>query len=222
MISTNVCPEIIFLMGRTFYEVKIKLCALGSSASMSAMMPPPVFTSKPISDMNNMFTKLQTSTEPPTSKPAPSLIEKQPALALTETQPPTFKPAPTFAQSQQPKPSFEPKIHSETGEPDSTDAPKEFKTNKPMTNLFGMKPTATITPVPDVLKTSNIPVTVKPVERQEKSKENVPKSDEAKEQKTDKKELTPLGAQTANKGSVFGSENDSSPSSKFFSYFSLY
>lgn len=56
-------------------------------------------------------------------------------------------------------------------------------------------------------------VNLKPVDRTEKSKENVPKGDDAKEQKADKK---PLGAQTANKGFASGlAANKSSPFSKF-------
>lgn len=76
--------------------------------------------------------------------------------------------------------------------------------------------------MPDVLKTTATnqeKITVKPIDKlPEKSKENVPKPDDAKAQ-NNKKEVKLLGAQTANKSLVFGLDasaaNNSSPSSKF-------
>lgn len=129
---------------------------------------------------------------------------------------PTFEaktaPKPIEKTKQEPKPN----IQSETGEPEPNAPPKtESKPTKPMTNLFAMKPTAVTTPIPDVLKTtSQENATIKPIDKlPEKSKENVPKVEEIQTQK-EKKEVKPLGAQTANKV-VFGS-NNSTPSKCLF------
>ncbi|XP_022830696.1 nuclear pore complex protein Nup214-like [Spodoptera litura] len=205
-----------------------KICSPSSfssttTAPTSAPAPTPAFTSKPIADINNMFSKFQPPTlaqdnkqtlasEPkPQSlvpEPKPQPLVAQPKLPSLTAEPKPFAPKPESTSI------FASPKSSETGEPETDSKPAVVKSstiNKPLTNLFQLK-TSTPAPspiVPDVIKTTTeVKADAKPAEK-EKSKENVPQNVEnkiaPKPVSENKEAPKPLTAQTANRTSIFGS-----------------
>lgn len=165
-----------------------------------------------------MFSKFQPQTFVQDSKPQAFAPEPKTQAFTTEPKLPAFAPDPKpFAPENKLSTSiFGSPKSSETGEPeaDGKTAAVKTKTDKPLTNLFGLK-SSTPAPspiVPDVVKTTTQPPAKtesapKPVEK-EKSKENVPQKVEPKVvQKPvaeNKEAPKPLAVQTGNKTSISG------------------
>lgn len=195
-----------------------KICSptsfsLTTTAATSTPAPTPAFTSKPIADINNMFSKFQPPTLAQDNKQTASVPKTQPLVAEPKLPPQTAEPKP-FAQKPESTSIFASPKSSETGEPETDSKPAVVKSstiNKPLTNLFQLK-TSTPAPspiVPDVIKTTkDVKTDGKPAEK-EKSKENVPQNVEnkaaPKPASENKETPKPLTAQTGNRTSIFGS-----------------